>query len=102
MYGLERFHECDTRIFAPTAAIGPPLIIGFRLQGDPEPLDTYGIARFIELHSRNANARVVALRDQPWKEVERTIRAPHGSRIQNTLDLLWIARLRLHHQSQAL
>jgi hypothetical protein len=55
--------------------------IGFRLQGDPEPLDTYGIARFIELYSRHANARVIAPRDQPRKEVELTIRATHGSRI---------------------
>jgi len=41
---LERFRERDTGVFA-TAAIGPPLIIGFRLQRDAEPRDTPRIAR---------------------------------------------------------
>ncbi|MGB8660129.1 MAG: hypothetical protein WCD34_06885 [Candidatus Acidiferrum sp.] len=78
---LERFHESDTWIFAAPTAIGSPLIIGFRLKRDAEPLDACGIACFIELHSRNADARVISLRNHPWEEIERTIGASNGSRI---------------------
>ena len=99
---LERFHERDTRILAATAAVGPPLIIGFRLQCDAETLDACRIAGFIEPHSCNADARVVPLRHQPRKQVELAIGAANGGRIQDAFDLLGIARLRLHHDPQAL
>jgi hypothetical protein len=45
---LKRFDERDTRILAATAAVGPTLIIGFRLQCDAEPLYAYRIAGVIE------------------------------------------------------
>ena len=99
---LERFDERDTRILAATAAVGPALIIGFRLQCDAETLDAYRIAGVIEPHSCNPDARVVPLRHQPRKQVELSIGAARGSRIQNAFDLLGIARLRLHHDPQAL
>ena len=56
---LQWLHEGDTRVFASSAAIGPPLIIGFRLQCDAEPVGAYGIASFIETYSRNADTRVI-------------------------------------------
>ena len=56
---LQRFHESDPRILAASAAIGPPLIIGFRLQCDAQPLDAYRIAGCIEPHAGNADARVI-------------------------------------------
>jgi hypothetical protein len=94
---LERFDKRYTRIFAAAAAVGSPLIIGFRLQCDAEPLDACRIASFIEPYSCNADARVIAPRDEPWKQVELTIRATNGGWIQDAFDLLGITRLRLHH-----
>ena len=99
---LERFHERDTRILAAAAAVGPPLIIGFRLQCDAEPLDATRIAGLIESNAGDADARIIASRHEPWKQIELAIRAADGSRIQDAFDLLWIARLRLHHQPQSL
>jgi hypothetical protein len=57
---------------------------------------TPAVAGFIEPYSCNADARVI-LGCQPRKDVELTIRATNGSRIQDTVDLLGITRLRLHH-----
>jgi len=44
----------------------------------------------------------VPARGQPREEVELTVRATSGSRIQDGFDLLGITRLWLHHQPQAL
>ena len=82
---LEPFHERDARILAAAAAVGPPLVIRFRLQHNAEPLDSAGIASLIEPNPGNADARIVALRDEPWKKVELTIGATNGSRIQRRL-----------------
>ena len=99
---LKRFHERDARILASTATAGPPFIIGLRLQCDAEALNAGRIAGFIEPHSGNADARIIALRHQSRKEVQLAIRAASGRRIQDALDLLGIPRLRLHQHSQAL
>ena len=99
---LERFDKRDTRILAAAAAVGPQLVIGFRLQRDAEPLDAGRIAGLIELHSCDADARVISPRDQAREEVKLTIRAANGGRIQDAFDLQRIARLRLHHHPQAL
>jgi hypothetical protein len=99
---LQRFHESNTRIFAASAAIRAPLIIGFRLKRDAQPLDAYRIASFIEPHSCNADSRVISPRNQPREEVEFTVRATSGSRIQDAFDLLGVTRLRLHQHSEAL
>jgi hypothetical protein len=98
----KRFDERDTRILAATAAVGPPLVIGFRLQYDAEPLDACRIAGSIKPNSCNADARVISPRDQSREEVECTIRATNGRRIQDAFDLLGIPRFRLHQQPQAL
>ena len=79
-----------------------PLIIGFRLQRDAEPLGACRIASFIEPYSGNADTRVIPPRNQPREEVKFAVRATSGSRIQDAFDLLGIARLRLHQHSQAL
>ena len=85
---LERFDKRDARIFAATTAVGPPLVVGFRLERDAEPLDAARIAGLIEPHARDADARVVAPRDEPRKQVELTIRPTNGRRIQDAFDLL--------------
>jgi hypothetical protein len=99
---LERFHERDTRILATTAAVRPPLIIGFRLECHADPLDAGRVAGFIESHSCDPNARVIVSRCQPREQVELTVWAASGSRIQDTFDLLGVPRLWFHHQPQAL
>ena len=99
---LERFDKRDARILAATAAVGPPLVISFRLQCNAKPLDSARIAGFVELYAGNADARIIALRDKPWKQVKLTVRATNGSRIQDAFDLLRVARLRLHDQPQTL
>ena len=98
----KRFDKRDTRVFAAAAAVRSPLVIGFRLQRNAEPLDSERVAGLIEPNPGDADARIVAPRDEPWKQVKLTIRATNGSRIQDTFNLMRIARLRLHHQSQAL
>ena len=66
---LEVFAKSDPRILAASAAIRPQLIIRFGLQCDAEPLDARRVAGLIELHSRDADARVISLRDQTREEV---------------------------------
>jgi hypothetical protein len=94
--------ESDTRVLASTATAGPPLIIGLRLERDPQALNAGRISCFIEPHSGNSDARVIASRHQPREDVELAIRTTSGRRIQDALDLLGIARLRFHHHFQAL
>ena len=98
----ERFDKRDARILAAAAAIRPPLVIRFWLQRNAEPLDARWVAGLIKSNSCDADARIIALRDQPWEEVKLTIRAANGSRIQDAFGLKRIARLRLHHQPKAL
>ena len=99
---LERFHECDARILAATAAVRHSLVIGFRFQRKAEPLDSARIACRIELDADNADARKITLRNEPWKQVKLTVRTTGGGRIQNTLGFHRIARLGLHNLSKAL
>src|ERR1700691_3176186 len=99
---LQRFDERDARVFAASAAVYPTLIVGFRLQSDAETLDAFWISRCIEPHSGNTDARVVPKRHQSWKEVQRTVRATSGRRIQDAFGLMRIARLRLHQDSETL
>ena len=98
----EWFYKGDARVLATTTAVGPSLIIGFGLEGNAEPLDAFRIPGFIEPDSCNADARVISFRDQSRKKVEVTIWATSGSRVQNTFDFLWVARLWLHQHSDAL
>jgi hypothetical protein len=78
---LKRFDKGDAGILATTAAIGPPLIVGFGFQRDAEPFDPGRIARSIEPHSHNADARVIIFRDKPRKEIEPAGRSTRGGRI---------------------
>jgi hypothetical protein len=61
--------KSNSRVFAATAAVGQPLVLGFRLQRDTEPLYSARVAGIIEFYSRNANPRVIALRDKPREKV---------------------------------
>ena len=96
----ERFDKRDTRILAAAGTVLPPLVIHFGLQCDTEPLDSGRITGLIEQDSRYADAGVIAPRDQPREEVELTIRATRGGRVQDAFGLQRIARLRLHHHVQ--
>jgi hypothetical protein len=80
---LQGFHVGDTSILAAASAVWPPLVIRFRLQCDSEPLDSYRIAGFIEPNSCNSNAGVIGPGGQSREQVEFTIRATNGSRIQD-------------------
>jgi hypothetical protein len=93
----------SNRILAATAAaVGSPLIIGFRLQRDAEPFYAHRISGVVEAHSGNADWRVITPRHQTWEEVELAIRATICRRIQHAFNLLRITRLRFHHHSQTL
>ena len=93
---MQRLHECDARIFAATAAVRQPLVVGLRLQCDAEPLDPTRIAGVIEANPRDADARIIASCDETGKKIKLTIRTANGSRIQDALDFLRITRFRLH------
>ena len=80
----------------PPPPFGQPLVVGLRLQCDAEPLDPYRIAGVIEANPRDADARIIASRDEPWKQIKIAVRTANGSRIQDALDFLWITRFRLH------
>src|ERR1035437_1267331 len=55
----KRLHEGDTGIFAAATTVGPALVLSLRLQCNAKPFDPSRIARFIELHPRNSDARIV-------------------------------------------
>ena len=98
---LDRFDKRDTRVLA-AAAVGPPLVIRFRLQRNAEPLDAYRVAGFIKPHSCDADARIIAPCNQPREEVKLTVTATNRGRVHDAFDLQWIARLRLHHHPKSL
>ena len=99
---LEVFAKSNPRILTASAAVRPQLVIRFGLQCDAEPLDARRVAGLIELHSCDADARVIPLRDQTREEVKLTIRAANPGRVQDPFDLQRIARLGLHHHPKPL
>ena len=98
---LERFYERHTGILTAAAAIGPPFIIGFRLQCNAEPLDASRIAGFVESHSRNPDARIISFRYHPRKQIEFPIGSANGCWIQDAFDFHGIAGFRFHQHPQA-
>jgi hypothetical protein len=99
---VERFDKRDAGILAATCTIRQPLVIRFRLQCNAQPLDAFWITSLIKTNSCDADTRIIALGDQPRKEVELTIRAANDSRIQDSVDLKRVARLGSHHYPKAL
>ena len=98
----KRFDKGDTWILAAAAPVRSPLVIRFRLERNAQPLDTGRVAGVVECYAGDADARIVALCDEAREQVKLAIRAANSSGIQDTFNLLRIARFRLHHQPQAL
>jgi hypothetical protein len=98
----ERFHEGDPWILAATTPVRTPLVISFRLERYAEPLNPTWIAGLVELDAGNTYPGKIALRHEPWKKVQMSVRATNGSRIQNAFGFLWVAGFRLHEHPQAL
>jgi len=88
---LKRFYESDARILAASAAMGGPLVIGFGLERDAQPLDSAWIAGLVEFDAGNSDPGKVPLGHQPGKEVKMSVRSTSDSRIQDTFDLLRVA-----------
>jgi len=99
---VKRLDKRDAWILTAASAIRSSLVIRFWLQCDAEPLDARWVTGLTKSNSRDADARIITLRDQPWKEVKLTIRTANGSRIQDAFGLKRIARLRIYHQPKAL
>jgi hypothetical protein len=99
---LERFDKGNAGILAAAAAVRSPLIIGFRLERNAEPLNTCRITSFVEFYAGNADARKISTRDKSREQVKSAVRAASGSRIQDTFYFHRIARIRLHYQTQTL
>ena len=98
---LEPFHEGNTRILATAAAVRPQFVIRFRLERNAEPFDSAGIPRLVEFDPSDADARIVPLRDEPWKKVKMTIRATNRGGVQGAFDFVRITGFGLHDQPQA-
>ena len=96
---LEWLDEGNARILA-AAALRVSFVISFRLERDAQPFDVTRIACLVKFDARDSNPRIVALRDEPGKEVEVSVRATGDPGIENALDLLRVARLRLHQHCQ--
>jgi hypothetical protein len=98
---LQFFEIRDARVFASTSA-GTELVISLWLECDAEALSAHWISIAIEVHARNSDAREVAVRDETRKKVEPSIRASRGCGVQDAVNLIWIARLGRHDNSEAL
>src|ERR1700733_12243804 len=96
---LQRLDEDDARIFAAATAIRATFIISFRLERNAEPFNFMRIAIPVELHSGNADARIITPRNEPREKIKMTIGTAGGGRIQDAFDLLRITGLRLHDLS---
>jgi hypothetical protein len=99
---LKRFDERDARILATTAAMGRPLVVGFRFERDAQPLNSAWIAGLIKLDAGDTDPGEIPLSHETWKKVEMSVTATHGSRVQDAFDLLRVAGFRLHEHPQAL
>ena len=99
---LEPLHKRDARILTTATAVSPVLVVGLRLERDPEPLDAGRVAGLVESNPGNPDTRIIALRDESGKQVKLTIRTANDRGIENTLGLHRIAGLRLHHDAHAL
>ncbi len=87
--------ERDAWILAASAAMRRPLVIGFRLERNAQPLDSAGIASMVKFDTGNTDSGKIPLSHEPRKQVKMPIRATRGGRIQNAFDLLRVAGLRL-------
>ncbi len=55
------------RFLAATAAMGRPLVIGFWLERNAQPLNSAWIAGLVEFDAGNPNPRKIPLSYEPWK-----------------------------------
>jgi hypothetical protein len=65
-------------------------------------LNANRIALVVELHTRDANARKIAPRNEARKKVKLPVGATCSPRVKNALDLVWISWLGLHHDPKTL
>ncbi len=84
---LKRFDECNARILAASTAMRRPLVIGFRLERDAQPLDSAGIAGLVEFDAGNTDSGKIPLSHEPRKQVKMPVRPTRSGWIQNTFDL---------------
>ena len=95
---------CDIgypRVLA-TAAGLRQFVIGFRLQRDPHALDATRIAGTVKQHARDADPRIVAASHQTREQIELPVPGSHGGGVEDALDLMGVARLRLHDHADPL
>ena len=98
---LEWLDKSNARVFA-AAAVRPKFVTGFRLQRNSQSFHAHRVARLVEPHARDADPRVIALRDQARKKIELAVATASRSRVQHALKLQRIIRLRLHNDPEAL
>src|ERR1043166_7317922 len=96
---LEWLDKSYPRVFASTATARTQLIVGSRLQRDPQPFDPDWVTLIVETYPRDSYSRIVALSHQPRKKVEMAIRTSGRSRVQSAFHLQRIAGLRRHDHS---
>ncbi len=82
--------------------IGPQFVISLRLQRDAQSLNAHRAACLVEAHPCDANVRVVAMRNQPGKQIQIPIATARRCRIQHVFRLHRITRLWLHDDPEAL
>ena len=98
---LQGLDKSDARVLT-AAAARAQLVIDRGLQRNAQPFDAHRIAVIIEAHAGDANARIIAARDQARKKIEMAVRTPSHSGVQNSFRLHWIAGLRLHDHTKSL
>jgi len=97
---LQRLDISDTRILA-SPAIPGQFVVGLRLQSYAHALDARRIARTVEQHTGNPDARKIAASNETRKEVKLPIPSPNCCRIEDALHFIRVADLGLHHRADA-
>jgi len=98
---VDRFDKRDARILA-AAAVRSPFVVSLGFERDSKPLHSARIATFVKFYAGNADARIIAPRDKPRKQVKLSIGAASCRRIYNAFHLMRIVGVRLHDLPHAL
>lgn len=77
-------------------------VVGLGFQSHTHPLDAGRIASVVKQDASDADARIVATRNKPRKEIELPVGTTDGRGVEHALHLVRVIRPRLHNHPQTL
>src|ERR1022692_324536 len=77
----ERFNKGNPRVFTPGVPVDAEFVFSSGLDRDPQSINSDRVAGLVKPNARDADARIITLCNESWKQIEAPIRTANRSRI---------------------